>query len=209
MDTAKSRESARALFASLLPPQAQNSLRFVWLNNFEAERFWALRHIIQLPKFSQSTDEAIVNRLEEMGLFLAQYPDVLILREPSDQEYLAYLSELGFDLPVMLTVNPVDKVTPISEAILADEAVMGKLSELAVEEGACYLLPYAKTKMEEKISGQTGLKSLGPSTTVCERVNSKIYSRRVSSELELRTVPGAECESIAALEECFERFATH
>jgi Pre ATP-grasp domain/Carbamoyl-phosphate synthase L chain, ATP binding domain len=150
---------------------------------------------------------AIVNRLEEMGLFLAQYPDVLILREPSDREFLAYLSDLGFDLPVMLTVNPVDKVTPISEAILADDAVTGKLSELAVEEGSCYLLPYAKTKMEEKISDQTGLKSLGPSATICERVNSKIYSRRISNELRLRTVPGTECESIAALEERFERFA--
>jgi Pre ATP-grasp domain/Carbamoyl-phosphate synthase L chain, ATP binding domain len=152
---------------------------------------------------------AIVNRLEEMGLFLAQYPDVLILKEPSDHAFLEYLSDLGFDLPIMLTVNPTDKVTPISEAVLADESVISKLSELAVENGACYLLPYAKTKMEEKISERTGLKSLGPPATTCERVNSKIYSRRVSNELGLRTVPGAECESIAALEECSERFTAH
>jgi len=209
MDLAKARESARALFASLLPPQAQSSFRFVWLNNFEAERFWAPRNAIQLPKFSQPADMAIVNRLEEMGLFLAQYPDVLILREPSDKAFLAYLSDLGFDLPIMLTVDQADKVTPISEAILADEAVMGMLSELAMEEGACYLLPFAKTKMEEKISDQTGLKSLGPSAAICERVNSKIYSRKISNELGLRTIPGAECESIASLEGCFERFAAH
>jgi hypothetical protein len=144
-----------------------------------------------------------------MGLFLAQHPDVLILREPSDQLFLEYLSDLGFDLPIMLAVNPVDKVTPISEAILADEAVSGKLSELAVEEGACYLLPFAKTKMEEKIIAQTGLKSLGPSAAICERVNSKIYSRRIGNELGLRTVPGTECGSIAALEECLGRFASH
>jgi Pre ATP-grasp domain/Carbamoyl-phosphate synthase L chain, ATP binding domain len=209
MDLAKSRESARALFASLLPPRTQSSFRFVWLNNFEAERFWAPRHAVQLPKFSQPTDVAIVNRLEEMGLFLAQYPDVLILREPSDRAFLAYLSDLGFDLPIMLTVAPADKVTPISEAILADEAVRGKLSELAMEEGACYLLPFAKTKMEEKISDQTGLESLGPSAAICERVNSKIYSRKISNELGLRTIPGAECESIASLEGLFERFAAH
>jgi hypothetical protein len=207
MDLVKSKESARALFANLLPPQTQRNLRFVWLNNFEAERFWAPRHAVQLPKFSQPTDAAIVNRLEEMGLFIAQYPDVLILREPSDQAFLEYLSELGFDLPIMLTVNPGDKVIPISEAILANEVVRGRLSELAVEDGSCYLLPYAKTKIEEKISDQTGLKSLGPSAAICERVNSKIYSRRISNELGLRTIPGTECESIAALEACFERFA--
>jgi hypothetical protein len=209
MDLVKSRESARTCFASLIPPHTQSDFRFVWLNNFEAERFWAPRNAIQLPKFSQPTDAAIVNRLEEMGLFLAQYPDVLVLREPSDQAFLEYLSDLGFDLPIILAVNPVDKVTPISEAILADEAVRGKLSELAVEEGACYLLPFAKTKMEEEISAQTGLKSLGPSAAICERVNSKIYSRRIGNELGLRTVPGTECESIAALEECSERFAAH
>jgi hypothetical protein len=84
---------------------------------------------------------------------------------------------------------------------------MGKLSELAAGDGPCYLLPYAKTKMEEKISDQTGLKSLGPSATICARVNSKIYSRRISNELGLRTVRGIECESISALEDCFERFA--
>src|SRR5215471_3986696 len=102
MDLVKSKESVRTWFANLLPPKAQRSLRFVWLNNFEAERFWAPRHAVQLPKFSQPTDAAIVNRLEEMGLFIAQYPDVLILREPSDQAFLEYLSELGFDLPIML-----------------------------------------------------------------------------------------------------------
>lgn len=207
MDLINSKGSARALFASLLPPQEQSNLRFVWVNNFEAERFWAPRQVAELPKFSQPTDVAIVNRLEEMGLFLAQYPDVLILREPSDRAFLAYLSRLGFDLPIMLTVNPVDKVTPISEAILADKDIRGMLTELAVEEGHRYLLPYAKTKMEEEICNQTGLKSLGPSATICEKVNSKIYSRRISNELGLRTIRGIECESIAALEECSEQFA--
>jgi hypothetical protein len=209
MDKSKPRDSVRTWFASLSPHKVQNDLRFVWLNNFEAERFWAPRHTIQLPKLSQPSDVAIINRLEEVSLFLARYPDVLILRESSDQAFLEYLSDLGFELPIMLTVDPDDKVTPISEAILANDKVRAKLSELAIEEGSCYLLPYAKTRMEEEISNQTGLMSLGPSVAICESVNSKIYSRRISNELGLRTIPGIECETITELEEGGERLAAH
>jgi hypothetical protein len=207
MNILKPYDSVRACFASLAPPEAQNNLRFVWLNNFEAERFWVPRHALQLPKLSQPSDAAIVNRLEEMCLFLAQDPDFLILREPSDQAFLEYLSDLGFQLPTLLTVNPSDKVTPISEAVLYAEAVRSKLSELASAQKTCYLLPYAKTRMEDEISNQTGLRSPGPSVAVCGLINSKIYSRRISRELELRTIEGFECETIGAMEEALHHLA--
>jgi hypothetical protein len=208
MKIPKSQGSARVCFASLSPSEAQDNVRFVWLNNFEAERFWAPRRAVQLPKLSQPSDVAIVNRLEEMSLFLAQAPDFLILREPSDPAFLEYLSNLGFHLPTILTVNPSDKVTPISEAVLSEVAVRSKLSELAIKERACFLLPYAKTRIEEEISKQTGLQSLGPSAAVCERINSKIYSRRISRELGLRTIEGLECETLDALEEALNRLST-
>ena len=190
------------MFENLLPADARNEARFLWLSNFEAERFWAPAGAVQLPKISQGDDVAVVNRLEEMSLFLAEYPDTLILREPSDEGFLSYLASLGFRRPDILNVKAADRQTPISAAVLADDDLCAHISELA-RDGNLYLLPFGKTRLEEEIAAKTGLKTVGPPAHVVEYVNSKIYSRKLSTELGLKTIPGCECESPEELEEGF------
>ena len=190
------------MFADLLPTEARNEARFLWLSNFEAERFWAPAGAVQLPKISQGDDVAVVNRLEEMSLFLAEYPDTLILREPSDEGFLGYLAGLGFRPPRILNVKAADRQTPISAAVLADEELCAHISRLAREDNL-YLLPFGKTRLEEEIAAKTGVKTLGPPARVVAYVNSKIYSRKLSTELGLKTIPGCECESPEDLEEGF------
>jgi len=196
------------MFADLLPADARNEARFLWLSNFEAERFWAPAGAVQLPKISQGDDVAVVNRLEEMSLFLAEYPDTLILREPSDEGFLGYLASLGFRAPRILNVKAADRQTPISTAVLADEDLCAQIAELA-RDGNLYLLPFGKTKLEEEIAAKTGLKTIGPPAQVVEYVNSKIYSRKLSTELGLKTIPGCECESPEELEEGFRRLKSN
>ena len=65
----------RSLFASLLPDERRNDSHFVWLSNFDAERFWASSSAIKIPSLTQPDDQAMVNRLEEMTLLLAEDPD--------------------------------------------------------------------------------------------------------------------------------------
>lgn len=202
MTSPKLDNPVRSLFAGLIPAEERASARFLWLSNFEAERFWAPAGAVQLPKISQGDDVAVVNRLEEKSLFLAEYPDTLILREPSDEGFLAYLAGLGFRPPRVLNVKAADRQTPISAAVLADDELCAEISRLAREENL-YLLPFGKTRLEEEIAARTGVKTLGPPASVVEYVNSKIYSRRVSAELGLKTIPGCECESPEELEEGF------
>jgi hypothetical protein len=193
--------------ASLLPPEAGRSPRFIWLSNFEAERAWAQAGAVRLPTISRPDDQAVVNRLEEINLFLAEAPDALILREPSDPAFLAYLEGLGFRPPRILTVSPPDRHTFISDAILQSDQCCQALKEYARQHDQCYLLPYAKTRLEEAIAEKAGLQPAGPPSAVCERVNSKIYSRRVSKSLGLTTIEGGECESIEEIEEEFNRLS--
>nr|AQQ74979.1 hypothetical protein [uncultured bacterium] len=194
----------RRLFTGLLPPEVREKSRFVWMSNFEAERFWADKNVAQLPKFSQPEDVAIVNRLEEMSLFLAEEPDILILREQSDRGFLDYLSDLGYRLPTILAVNPENKLSAIAEATLANGQVCEQLSRASQNGSMAFFLPYAKTRLEEQIMEKTGLQNVGPTAAVCEKINSKIYSRVLSNELGLRTIKGWECESFQALEESFK-----
>jgi hypothetical protein len=202
MTSPKFDNPVRSLFADLIPAEERNDARFLWLSNFEAERFWAPAGTVQLPKISQGDDVAVVNSLEEMSLFLAEYPDTLILREPSDEGLLGYLAGLGFRPPRILNVRAADRQMPISAAVLADEDLCAHISRLA-QESNLYLLPFGKTRLEEEIAAKTGVKTLGPPVHVVEYVNSKIYSRKLSTELGLKTIPGCECESPEELEKGF------
>jgi hypothetical protein len=203
MTTQRSEVTLRKLFVNSLPARSQKDSRFVWLSNFEAERFWIKANTVQLPKFSQPDDVAIVNRLEEMNLFLAESTDVLILREESDRGFLDYLSGLGYRLPKIIAVSPQDKQTPISQALLANEPLCNQLAGSFASEGF-FFLPYATTRLEEQVIEKTRLRNIGATASVCEKINSKIYSRTVSKELGLRTIKGWECDSLEAIEKSFE-----
>jgi hypothetical protein len=194
----------RGMFANLLPSDARENFRFVWMSNFEAERFWTGQNVVQLPKFSQPEDIAIVNRLEEINLFLAEYPDILILRERSDRGFLDYLTGLGFRLPTILEVNPEDKHSAIAESVLANENFCDRLAQVSWDGGKLFFLPYAKTRLEEQIALRTGLESMGPGSAVCQTINSKVYSRLLSKELGLRTIKGWECQSFESLQEALK-----
>lgn len=202
MTTNVAAPSVRSLCSRLVPAETRGTFRFVWLGNFEAERFWSQPGTVELPKISAPAQTAIVNRLEEMSLLLAESPDVVILREPSDPAYLDYLRELGFTLPTIITVSPSNKTRTISQAILDDEAFCHRLRILVeTSPEPLLLLPFGKTRLEEQLAEATGLRTLGPSAPVCEYVNSKVYSRRVTQAAGLQSIPGFECESFAQLDE--------
>jgi len=209
MKTAPGPESLlRGLFTELIPAEERQGARFVWLANFEAERFWTLPKTAQLPKLSQSEDVAIVNRLEEMSLLLAEYPDTVILRNHSDQGFLDYLTDLGFHLPQVIAVDPPDQQSSISEAVLAREEPCNRLLQTSKQGNRLFLLPFATTRLEEEIAIRAGLRTIGASAAVCERINSKVYSRIISKELGLPTIRGWECESFEALEEAVKEART-
>jgi Pre ATP-grasp domain/ATP-grasp domain len=195
--------SVRNLFSSLVPEEQAHS--FLWLSNFEAERFWSSPSDVRLPQISQPEQVAIANRLEEMSLFIAESPDYVILREPSDPDYLEYLAtDLGLRVPTILTPGSLEKETPISELVLSSSEFCARLSTLNGTNGKVWLLPFAKTRLEEQIAETTGIAVLQPSASVCEKINSKIYSRRMSKHLGLKTIDGWECESLQDIENAFE-----
>src|SRR4051794_10645699 len=67
--------------------------RFVYLNNFEVERSWAVGEP-KLPGAGVSFASATVNRLEEMGVLLAEESDIVLLKAPMDADYADYLRSI-------------------------------------------------------------------------------------------------------------------
>ena len=78
--------------------------RFVYLNNFEVERAWG-RDEPGLPGAGLSFSSATVNRMEEVGVLLADDLDVVVLKAPVDAAYAAYLDSLDAAAGRRLTVD--------------------------------------------------------------------------------------------------------
>jgi hypothetical protein len=169
--------------------------RFIWLCNFEVEDQWA-RDYVGLPSVKISATTSTVHRMEQLGALLADPADHLLLGRPLDPGYRDYARGLGFDLPAEL-LPEVGGETSTSAAVLASPGLLRRLRELA-EQGA-YLMPMGNSADEQKITEATGLRPAVPDPDVYERVNSKIYSRRLVDELGLRAIPGYCCETVGQL----------
>ncbi|WP_035794607.1 preATP grasp domain-containing protein [Kitasatospora mediocidica] len=176
--------------------------RLVWLCNFEVENQWA-RDYPGLPAARVSTTAATVQRMEELGALLAEPSDYLLLDRPLDPGYRRYVERLGLGAPTELVTRAPAGAGGTSAAVLDSPELLEHLRQLA-RKGA-RLMPMGNSLLEERISRLTGLAAAVPDAAVFERVNSKIYSRRLAGELGLREVPGSSCTTVAELRAAVEQ----
>ncbi|MFG2922590.1 hypothetical protein ACGFYA_13855 [Streptomyces sp. NPDC048305] len=169
----------------------------VFLGNFEVEEVWA-RGEHTLPRFSAASGSAVVNRMDELALLLADKGDHVVLKSAPDPDYLGHLERLGVRLPEIHTVAAQDSQRTVTEDALADPALLTTLGDLAGRGAA--LLPHGVSVVEEELARASGLPLATPTAELCKAVNSKIYSRRVADELGLRQPAGWTCETVDELE---------
>jgi hypothetical protein len=176
--------------------------RFVYLNNFEVERSWA-KGEPALPGAGIAFAATTVNRMEELGVLLADDDDVVVLKAPVDPGYADYLRKLGAAAGRTLWAENSDPARTVTEDALVSPRLVAALREL--NDGRTYLMPLGISPAEEELSKETGLPLAGPSAQTCKAVNGKIFSRRLVDTHGLRGVPGAVVETAdrlaAALDE--------
>jgi hypothetical protein len=192
--------SAKRLKAALVgTPRA----RFVLLGNVEVERDWG-KGRPRLPGSDVSFTAATVNRMEEMGWFLADPHDVLVLKQPLDADYRAYLGELTIPGATVLAPDQSRPKRRITEEVLASPRLLDALRGLA--DGATWLLPFGVSVHEQALSERTGLPLAAPTAAVCAAVNSKVFGRAVVARTGLRQVPGTSCSVIDQVEPALREF---
>jgi D-alanine-D-alanine ligase-like ATP-grasp enzyme len=170
--------------------------RFVCLNNFEVERSWATGEP-KLPGGGISFAVATVNRMEEMGVLLAEGSDIVLLKSPMDSAYAGYLRAIDASAGEVVAVENSLPSRTITEDALESPQTLDFLRGLA--DGHTYLMPMGISAAEEQLSPAVGLPLAGPPAEVCKRVNGKMYSRRLVDSLGLTAVPGMVCERVAEL----------
>lgn len=174
---------------------------FIYINNFEVEDKWQSDETLSLPNISLGNSPSVVNRMEELGIFLAEKNDFVVLKDEVDPDYKGYLKEQGFQLPNLLYVERNYPEQSITQNILNCPNTISTLSSLKGEN--IYLMPFGTSKLEEELSHLTGIALATPPTNIFKTVNSKIFSRLINKNSNLNQIPGASCESLEELEESF------
>ncbi|MEE1838761.1 ATP-grasp domain-containing protein [Streptomyces sp. NPDC088190] len=175
--------------------------RFIYLNNFEVERSWAAGEP-KLPGAGISFASATVNRMEEMGVLLAERADIVLLKLPMDSDYAVYLRAIDASAGQVVAVERSLPSRTVTEDALESPRTLDFLRGLA--DGRTYLMPMGISTAEEELSDSVGLPLAGPRAEICKRVNGKIYSRRLVDSLGLTAVPGTVCERVSDLADAIE-----
>jgi hypothetical protein len=175
---------------------ADPTASFVFLGNFEVEEKWA-RQYGRLPGAAFKSASAVVNRMEEFGLFLASRDDYVLLKDGVDPAFLRYLSDQGIEAPQLLYVDVNRPDRSITEDALDSPRLLAALRMLADQN--TYLLPLGTSELEERLAAASGVMLAVPPAEVSRRVNSKIYSRRLADRLAIPSTPGQEVTSVAEL----------
>ncbi|WP_103502426.1 MULTISPECIES: ATP-grasp domain-containing protein [unclassified Streptomyces] len=165
---------------------------FVLLGNFEVEDEWA-KGETGLPSVGGRSAAAIVNRMDEFALLLAGRGDHVVLKSRPDDGYLAYLDGLGLELPGILVTDVNDPANTVSVDALASPRLHSALRELACT--GARLWPHGMSAVEEELCALTSVTPALPPAALVKAVNSKIYSRRLATELGLAQARGWSCES--------------
>jgi hypothetical protein len=166
--------------------------KLVLVCNFEAEQQWA-EGFVGLPSAAMSTSAVLIRRMEELGALLAGPDDVLILKRPLDPGYLAYLADIGLRPPAVLVPENTTPDRPTAQDVLASPEALRRLAALAGD--GARLLPMGATVWEQRLAETAGLPLAVPDAATFQRVNGKIYGRRLTEKAGLKCVPGACCET--------------
>jgi D-alanine-D-alanine ligase-like ATP-grasp enzyme len=170
--------------------------RFVFVNNFEVERSWAVGEP-KLPGAGIAFAGATVNRMEEMGALLADTGDVVVLKAAMDDEFAAYLGRLGAAAGRTINAEVSSPELMVTEDALNSPLLLDELRKLA--DGRTYLMPLGISAAEEELAKETGLPLAGTTAQTCKAVNGKIFSRQLVERIGIREVPGRVVHTVGEL----------
>ncbi|ETT86896.1 ATP-grasp domain-containing protein [Viridibacillus sp. FSL R5-0477] len=177
--------------------------KFIYINNFEVEQYWKPPETVGIPSVSIGNARLMVNRLEEQGVLLASPTDIVILKRPVSTHFLQYLQSL-LECPGIIYVENSNPNLNITKDILNCQKTIQHLKELKNTNNNIYFMPYGCSEYEEQLSELTGIPLAVPSSHVFSKVNTKVYSRVLNQKVNIRQIPGGECDSVDSLLETYQ-----
>ena len=154
----------------------------IWLVNVGAEKYWH-----DLPNTLNGDSDNFISQIEGINIALAKEDDYIIVSELPDDEYLRYLEENGFNIPMFLQTYRYNGKS-LSESVLSDNKLIDFLKS---KKDDYVFVPYAVTLYEEQIASATGLKMVGGWHNASKLINDKVFARKLAQKLDFLTTDGA------------------
>lgn len=172
----------------------------IWLFNIGCEKYWRSSDFF----IKNKSDETIVHSMEELCLLLADNEDYVILRRVPDSEYMDDINSLVGTSPKILSLSLDDDKKSISEIILYDHDMINKLIDLSHKYKNAYLIPFGVTYLEEKIAETCNLKIPFSCEKIAQRINNKIFIRKLFEDTEIPILDGYICYTIHEIQMAYE-----
>ncbi|WP_029284513.1 hypothetical protein [Pedobacter sp. R20-19] len=160
--------------------------KHIILGSFNAERFWRDQHYATLPFFKDNQANMIVEAMDEMQFVFAEQQDsVIITRFKMNNAHLRYLSELGFNFSNM----GINEDLSTGQEINIKKDIIGQLKEKykdlfkSFKYESVKLDSYAIVSDPRLSEDIFNTKVHFPNTGAVKKVNSKIFSTRISDTL--------------------------
>ncbi|WP_432560190.1 ATP-grasp domain-containing protein [Granulicoccus sp. GXG6511] len=160
----------------------------LWIGNFEVEQLWAAGDTA-LPRLSSRAGTALVSRMDEFALWLAEDRDTVLVKAAPDRAFVDYVSAVTGARPRIISLDRGDHDGLVSELALV---ALGAGDHLPVDTGSG-LVAHGFSQVESDLAGALGIATAGPDTSAVRGVNSKVFSRRLADDLGIRQPAGLAC----------------
>jgi hypothetical protein len=169
-----------------LQPVAVVKEKYLVMGEFNSEQYWRNPDWVKLPEIPDQSNRNIIFALDELLFLFCEATDVLITRFKFNDVLKSYLSSLGFDFignSRSIQQNLAEREESLFQ-IVADHP--GRIWELASKLRVRRSLdPYSLVCCCDRLAQTLNLDFSGPDLETVKKVNSKVYSCRLSQKLDL------------------------
>lgn len=152
--------------------------------DFDAEKFWRKKLLSRLPEIKEISSVGIIQAMDEMLFAFCSENDYLATRFKFDESFGQYLRDLGFAFhfnKIDFQTSSDESEDSIFEIITRDKVKLDYLKTSAGPPFHCDA--YAVVPGFGGFINSLGLRYHGPNVNTVEKVNSKVYSSRLSRRL--------------------------
>ena len=153
--------------------------------DFNSEKFWRKKRLSKLPDIPNYSNDGIVLSMDEMLFPFCSKGDILATRFNFDKPFGEYLSYIGFDftsIQMDFQTTPEQNNQSIYEIIGKDELKRDYLKRIVGDDFSCDT--YAIVPGYDNFIKKLGIDYKGSEINVVRKVNSKVFSSKLSQKLD-------------------------
>lgn len=175
------------------------NMKKLWVYNAGIDNNWQKKEC-GVKKFNQKYEQFIYNSQAELVLFLQGKNDLTICTRESDEEFLDDMKKLGFCYSKRILIPNENK--PLTNILIEHQELLRKIRE-KLDSKYSYV-PYILSANDELVAKELNIRIWGSSSNLVKQIDSKVNTRRIIEDLNMKLCDGFICCNITQLLKGYE-----